>query len=55
MIADTFRRSRADLPLNFNFVRLGKKEKDKVRKVGLNPNRMEGERIGREAIDADDD
>jgi len=44
-----------ELRKNFDGIALGKKEKDKVRAAGYNPNRVEGEQVGEEAVLADRD
>ncbi|OBT72024.1 hypothetical protein VF21_09231 [Pseudogymnoascus sp. 05NY08] len=41
------------LPLNFDRIAIGQKERDKVLRMGKNPYRMEGEIVGQEAIDMD--
>lgn len=52
-VANIFRINRAGLPLpkNFNQVKLGQKERDRIIKAGLNPWRQEGEEVGEESID----
>ena len=49
----TMRSAGAMLPRNFDHVVLGRKEEDKVRAVGANPFRREGEVPGQEERDED--